>query len=192
MFLCQPRLLLLLCLVKAAEAKLTWLSWRPPLDRHVLVFSDGKKIEKAKEGGIIKHVEDIKLSNENKKKFKDGIVFDTFDTENSDVLAVCNFGKKDIKYVFIFIYRCWDSKHYLLLFAPLFPSKHNLADSSDHFSVVGQTVQHHVLNKHNVLNNNALQEEEVDAQLLDQTTLLEDKTYLSPIVTRKIARAKKC
>ena len=52
-------------------------------------------IEKAKEGGIIKHVEDIKLSNENKKKFKDGIVFDTFDIENSDVLAVCNFGKKD-------------------------------------------------------------------------------------------------
>ena len=52
-------------------------------------------IEKAKENGIIKHVEDIKLSNENKKKFKDGIVFDTFDIENLDVLAVCNFGKKD-------------------------------------------------------------------------------------------------
>merc|ERR1712045_903613 len=66
--------------------------------------------------------------------------------------------------------RCWDLKHYLLLFAPFFPSKHNLADSSDHFSVVGQTVQHHVLN------NNALQVEEVDAQLLDQTILLVDKT----------------
>ena len=37
-----------------------------------------ESLDKAKESWVIKHVEDIKLSHEKKKVFKDGIIFDTF------------------------------------------------------------------------------------------------------------------
>ena len=53
-------------------------------------------LEAAKEKGVIKHVEDIKLSNGGKKIFREGVVFDTFVEEN-DVFAVANFSKEDIK-----------------------------------------------------------------------------------------------
>ena len=53
-------------------------------------------LAKAKEDKIIKHVEDIKLSNENKKKFREGVVFDTFDDQNADIFAVVNVGKVDV------------------------------------------------------------------------------------------------
>ena len=53
-------------------------------------------LEVVKEKGIIKHVEDIKPSNNGKKIFREGVVFDTFVEEN-DVFAVANFSKEDIK-----------------------------------------------------------------------------------------------
>ena len=53
-------------------------------------------LEAAKEKGIIKHVEDIKLSNDGKKIFSEGVVFDTLVEEN-DVFAVANVSKEDIK-----------------------------------------------------------------------------------------------
>ena len=53
-------------------------------------------IQKAKEIGVIKHVDDIKLTNEKKKGFKEGIVFDTFDeTSDTGVFAVAKVGKID-------------------------------------------------------------------------------------------------
>ena len=42
------------------------------------------------------HVEDIKLSNDGKKIFSEGVVFDTLVEENY-VFAVDNFSKEDIK-----------------------------------------------------------------------------------------------
>ena len=53
-------------------------------------------INKAKESGIIKHVDDIKLTNDKKKVFKEGIIFDTFDdTGDVAVFGVAKFGKID-------------------------------------------------------------------------------------------------
>lgn len=44
-------------------------------------------IDKAKDLGIIKTVEDIKLSNDNKKVFKEGIVYDTFEEADPSIFA---------------------------------------------------------------------------------------------------------
>ena len=44
-----------------------WLKGHPWMQR---------SLEEDRKEGIIKHIEDIKLNNENKKKVKDGIVFD--------------------------------------------------------------------------------------------------------------------
>ena len=38
-----------------------------------------RSLKEVRKEGIIKHIKDIKLKNENKKKVKDGIVFDVFD-----------------------------------------------------------------------------------------------------------------
>jgi len=72
--------------------------------------------------------------------------------------------------------RCCDS--YLLLVAQSFPSKDNLADSLDHFSVVDQAVHNNVLNK---TSNNAQQllAHQAVAQLLPQTIISEDNNSLS-------------
>ena len=52
-------------------------------------------IEQAKLDGIIRSVEDIKLTNENKKAVKEGILFDTFDKSNDDSsFAVVNLNSK--------------------------------------------------------------------------------------------------
>ena len=45
-------------------------------------------MEKAKERGVIKTVEDIKLSNDKKKTFKEGIAFDTFEENDQGVFAI--------------------------------------------------------------------------------------------------------
>ena len=45
-------------------------------------------INKAQEEGVIKTVEDIKLTNEKKKTFKEGIAYDTFDNVEQGLFAV--------------------------------------------------------------------------------------------------------
>ena len=53
-------------------------------------------MEKAKENGIIKHVDNIKLTNDNKKVFVEGIIFDTFDdTGDAAVFGVAKIGKNE-------------------------------------------------------------------------------------------------
>ena len=58
-----------------------------------------RSLKEARKEGIIKHIEDIKLNNENKKKVKDGIVFDDFDesTDKVGVFAVIKLTKDDFK-----------------------------------------------------------------------------------------------
>ena len=60
-----------------------------------------RSLEKARKEGIIKHIEDIKLNNENKKRVKDGIVLNVFNEsdDDADVFAVCNLAKDDCKKV---------------------------------------------------------------------------------------------
>ena len=41
---------------------------------------------------LVKHVDDIKLSNDKKKVFGEGIAYDTFDTTDSGVFAVAWLG----------------------------------------------------------------------------------------------------
>ena len=43
-----------------------------------------RSLEEARKEGMIKHSKDIKLNNENKKKVKDGIVFNVFDESDDD------------------------------------------------------------------------------------------------------------
>ena len=52
-------------------------------------------IDKANEKGVIKSIENIKLSNEKKKVLKEGIVYDTFDEINEGVFAVAHVGRID-------------------------------------------------------------------------------------------------
>ena len=47
-----------------------------------------KPLEVAKEAGIIKTVQDIKLTNESRKLVKEGIVFDAFEDESAAVFTV--------------------------------------------------------------------------------------------------------
>ena len=65
-----------------------WLKGHPWMQR---------SLEEARKEGIIKHIEDIKLNNENKKKVKDGIVFNVFDKsdDKAGVSAVWNLAKED-------------------------------------------------------------------------------------------------
>ena len=58
-----------------------------------------ESLEKAKEWKIIKHVEEIKLSHEKKKVFKDGIIFDTFEESDPSVFAVARVPKVDLEKV---------------------------------------------------------------------------------------------
>ena len=44
-----------------------------------------KSHEEALAEGVIKSVKDIKLSNDEKKKMKEGVIFDTFDTDEDNV-----------------------------------------------------------------------------------------------------------
>ena len=52
-------------------------------------------MEKAKQEGVVKHVDDIKLNNDKKKIFGEGVAYDTFDTTGTGVFAVTRFGKID-------------------------------------------------------------------------------------------------
>ena len=52
-------------------------------------------IEQGKQEGVIKHVDDIKLSNDKKKIFGEGVAYDTFDTTDTGVFAVARIGKID-------------------------------------------------------------------------------------------------
>jgi len=65
-----------------------WLKGHPWMQR---------SLEEAMNEEIIKHIENIKLNNENKKKVKDGIVFDLFDAsdDQAGVFGVCNLAKDD-------------------------------------------------------------------------------------------------
>ena len=56
-----------------------------------------RSLKEVRKEGIIKHIEDIKHNNENKKKVKDGIVFDVFDESNNKagVFVICNLTKDD-------------------------------------------------------------------------------------------------
>ena len=54
-------------------------------------------IDKAKNDGIIKSVDDIKLTNEKKKVFKEGIAYDAFDDIEQGIFAVKQVGKLDDK-----------------------------------------------------------------------------------------------
>ena len=56
-----------------------------------------ESLEKAKDDGIIKSVEDIKLTNDKKKTFKEGIAYDVFDEEDQGVFAVAQVEKIDDK-----------------------------------------------------------------------------------------------
>lgn len=57
-----------------------------------------RSMEEARKEGIIKHIEDIKLNNEN-KRVKDGIVFNVFDESDDEagVYAVCNLARDGCK-----------------------------------------------------------------------------------------------
>ena len=54
-----------------------------------------KSVEQAKKEGIIKHVDDIKLSNDKKKIFGEGVAYDTFDTTGTGVFAVTRIDRID-------------------------------------------------------------------------------------------------
>ena len=54
-----------------------------------------KSEEQAKQDKVIKHVDDIKLSNDKKKTFGEGVAYDSFDTTGSGVFAVTKIGKID-------------------------------------------------------------------------------------------------
>ena len=56
-------------------------------------------LDEAKETGAIKHVDDIKLSHEKKKVFKEGIIFDTFEENDLSVFAVAGVLKVDLEKV---------------------------------------------------------------------------------------------
>ena len=56
-------------------------------------------LEKAKEAEIIKSVEDIKLSNDKKKTFKEGIAYEAFDDVEQSIFAVAQVEKIDAKKV---------------------------------------------------------------------------------------------
>ena len=51
-------------------------------------------LEEAKESGVIKTVEEIKLTNDKKKVFKEGIVYDTFEEVSPGVLDVAKIDEK--------------------------------------------------------------------------------------------------
>ena len=67
-----------------------WLKGHPWMQR---------SLKEARKEVIIKHIQDIKLNNENKKKVKDGIVFDTFNDSNDEagIFAVHNLTKEDFQ-----------------------------------------------------------------------------------------------
>ena len=67
-----------------------WLKGHPWMQR---------SLEEVRKEEIIKHIEDIKLNNENKRKVKDGIVYDVFDesTDEAGVFAVTKLTKDDFK-----------------------------------------------------------------------------------------------
>ena len=69
-----------------------WLKGHPWMQR---------SLEEARKEGIIKHIKDIKLNNENKKNVKDGIVFYVFDESDDEagVFAVCILARHDCKKV---------------------------------------------------------------------------------------------
>ena len=52
-------------------------------------------LEQAHKDGIIKSVEDIKLTNDKKKTFKEGIAYDAFDDVEQGIFAVAQVGKID-------------------------------------------------------------------------------------------------
>ena len=54
-------------------------------------------LEKAKQAGIITSVEDIKLSNDKKKTFKEGIAYEAFDEVEQGIFAVAQVEKIDAK-----------------------------------------------------------------------------------------------
>ena len=54
-----------------------------------------KSVEQTKKEGIIKHVIDIKLSNDKKKIFGEGVAYDTFDTTGTGVFAITRIGRID-------------------------------------------------------------------------------------------------
>ena len=58
-----------------------------------------RSLEEVRKEGIIKHIKDIKLNNENKKKLKDGVVFDAFDEsmDEAGVFAVSKLTKDDFE-----------------------------------------------------------------------------------------------
>ena len=57
-------------------------------------------MEEAKERGVIKTVEDIKLSNEKKKTFKEGIAYDTFEENDQGVFAIAKVDVTNHKKMF--------------------------------------------------------------------------------------------
>ena len=66
----------------------TWLKGHPWMQR---------SLEEARKEGIIKHIKDMKLNNGNKKKVKDGIIFNVFEEsdDKAGVIVVCNLAKDD-------------------------------------------------------------------------------------------------
>ena len=54
-------------------------------------------LKKAAEDGIVKSTDDIKLNNDKKKKFKEGIAYDTFDDVDHGIFAVAQVEKVDAK-----------------------------------------------------------------------------------------------
>ena len=57
-------------------------------------------IEEAKEVGVIKTVEDIKLTNDKKKVFKEGIVYDTFEEADPTIFAVAKGATLDAQKIY--------------------------------------------------------------------------------------------
>ena len=57
-------------------------------------------VNQAQEAGIIKTVEDIKLSNEKKKVFKEGIAYDTFDDTDQGIFALARIEETDHRKMF--------------------------------------------------------------------------------------------
>ena len=55
-----------------------------------------KSYEEAIAEGVIKPVKDIKLSNDAKKTMKEGVIFDTFDADESNV-AVAQINTIDVQ-----------------------------------------------------------------------------------------------
>ena len=57
-------------------------------------------ITKAQSDGIIKTVEDIKLTNDKKKTFKEGIAYDVFDETDHNIFAVAKVDEKNHNKIF--------------------------------------------------------------------------------------------